>query len=129
MNLGGIVTLLATTMALGSCAVPLKGCRDAVDVYFSPGWDQINLAALDTIMLAATTLQACPAAQATLTGHVEGDEATTPALGLTRAMNVASVLAKNGVDRTRLTVRNAGRAPPSPKAARPSNRLVDIRWH
>lgn len=131
MRFGGILAA-AAPLLLGSCAVPVKACQDAVKVYFGRGFDQINLDALNQVLLAVSTLNACPAARATLTGHIDGAELQVPALGFRRAVNVRSVMTKNGIAPARLTVRDAGfEAPDRPTApgiADPKNRFVAIEW-
>lgn len=132
MRIGGILLAAAAPLLLGSCALPVKSCNDRVMVYFSRGFDQINLDALNQVLLAVSTLNACPAAKATVTGHIDGAEIGMPALGQTRAANVTSVMTKNGIARARITVRNAGFADParptSPGIAEPKNRYVSIDW-
>ena len=135
MQIGGLIVAVAPLL-LGSCAVPaepVKGCRDAVNVYFTRGIDQLGLDALDKTLLAVSTLRACPAAKATVTGHIDGAELRTPRLGLMRAANVSSVMIKRGIDRGRITVRNAGFAAPARATGtgipEPNNRFVAIEWH
>jgi outer membrane protein OmpA-like peptidoglycan-associated protein len=135
MRPGEIFTAAAAPLLLGSCALdggPAKACSDAVTVYFSRGFAQIDLDALNQVLVAVSTLNACPAARATVTGHIDGAEVGTPGLGLSRAANVGSVMAKNGIERSRITVRNAGfdapARPTAPGIAEPRNRFVAIEW-
>lgn len=128
MRFGGILIIAAGAFLLGSCAETVKSCKDAVNVYFSRGFDQLNLDALTNVLLAVNTLNACPAARAMVTGHIDGAEIGTPRLGLSRAANVRSVMTKNGIDRSRITVRDAGLSAPDAPADEPSNRFVAIEW-
>ena len=132
MRPGGFIAAFAAPLLLGSCAVPVLACADAVTVYFSRGFDQLNLDALDQVLLAVSTLNACPTARALVTGHIDGTELATPALGHSRAANVASVMIKNGVAPARITLRNRGFARPArptgPGIAEPMNRFVAIEW-
>ena len=132
MRPGGYIAAVAAPLLLGSCTVPVKGCADAVNVYFSRGFDQLNLDALDQVLLAVSTLNACPAASAVVTGHIDGTELATPALGQSRAANVTSVMIKNGIAPTRITVHNRGfdspARPTAPGIAEPKNRVVAIEW-
>lgn len=116
------VMLAAAPALLSSCtlpAEPIKACKDAVDVYFSRQADELNLAALQNVLLAVSTLKACPAARATVTGHIDKAELKIPRLGRARAANVTSLLTKNGIDRARITMRDA---------ASPGKRIVAIAW-
>jgi outer membrane protein OmpA-like peptidoglycan-associated protein len=132
MRPGGFIAAVAAPLLLGSCALPVKACADAVNVYFSRGFDQINLDALDKVLLAVSTLNACPAARAVVSGHIDGTELATPALGQARAANVTAVMVKNGIAPARITVRNEGFArparPTAPGIAEPKNRFVAIEW-
>ena len=132
MRPGGFIAAFAAPLLLGTCALPVKSCADAVNVYFSRGFDQLNLDALDQVLLAVGTLNACPAAKAIVTGHIDGTELATPALGYSRAANVSSVMIKNGIAPARITVRNHGFArparPTAPGIAEPKNRVVAIEW-
>ena len=125
MRIGGIAAAVGASLALGSCALPaepVKSCIDGVFIRFPPGAAQLNLDAVGQVLLAVATLDACPAARATVTGHADRGELR--ALSTVRAANVASVLAKNGIDRRRILVRNAGEE----IAAKSDNRLVSIVW-
>ena len=132
MRPGGIIATVAAPLLVGSCAVPVMACADAVNVYFSRGFDQLDLDALDQVLLAVSTLNACPAARAVVTGHIDGTELATPTLGHARAANVSSVMVKNGIAPARITVRNRGFArparPTAPGIAEPKNRFVAIEW-
>ena len=136
MRLGGLsIAAAAAPLLLGTCALPgppVKACRDAVRVYFTRGIDQLGLDALDQTLLAVSTLEACPRARAIVTGHVDGTEIGIPRLGLARAINVSSVMTKRGVDRTRITIRDAAFAQPAlptaPGVAESKNRFVAIEW-
>jgi len=135
LRLRAIALAAAAPLSLGCCAVPgepVKACRDAVRVYFTRGIDQLGLEALDQTLLAVSTLEACPKATATVTGHVDGAEIGMPRLGLARAANVSSVMVKRGVARGRITVRDAAFAQPdrptAPGISEPRNRFVTIEW-
>ena len=120
MRIGGY--LAAAPALLVSCSLPsepVKACKDGVSVYFTRQVAQLNLDALENVLLAVSTLKACPAAKATVTGHIDNAELRTPHLGAARAANVTSLLTKNGIDRARITVRDA---------SKPSERLVAIEW-
>lgn len=120
MRIGGIFA--AAPVLLASCSLPaepVKACRDAIDVKFSRQASELNLAALENVLLAVSTLKACPAARATVTGHVDAAERGTPSLGAARAANVTSLLTKNGIDRARITVLRTGK---------PGRRVVAIAW-
>jgi hypothetical protein len=121
MRFGGILAAAAPVM-LGSCSLPpepVKACKDNVEIRFTRRAAELNLDALENVLLAVSTLKACPAARATVTGRVEGAERATPRLGAARAANVTSLLIKNGIDRSRITVRETGR---------PDRRIVAIEW-
>jgi outer membrane protein OmpA-like peptidoglycan-associated protein len=137
LRLGGssiAIAVAAAPLALGSCAAaqPVMACKDTINVYFSRGLAGIDLEALNQVLLAVSTLSACPAARATVTGHIDGAEIGMRDLGLSRARNVGSVMAKNGIARSRITVRDAGFGEPgrptSPGIAEPKNRFVAISW-
>lgn len=136
MRPGGPIVAAAAPLLIGGCALPaepVKACRDAVNVYFTGGIDQLGLDALDKTLLAVSTLQACPRARATVTGHIDGAELGTPRLGQMRAANVRSVMVKRGIESARISVRNAGFAAPArptaPGISEPKNRFVAIEWH
>jgi len=125
MRFGGTVAAAAAPLMLAACALPaepVKSCSDHVSIRFSPGASQLNLDAVAQVLLAVATLDACPSARATVTGHADRGE--LPALSAVRAGNVAAVLAKNGIDRDRIEVRNAGVEMPK----RPNNRFVAVEW-
>ena len=135
MRQGGYLIAVSAPLWLGSCALPgepVKACRDAVNVYFTGGIDQLGLEALDATLLAVATLEACPAARATVTGHIDGAEIGMPHLGLARAANVRSVMVKRGVAGARIVVRDAAFAQPAlptpPGVPEPKNRFVAIAW-
>ena len=135
MRFGGLFAAIAAPLALGSCTLPseqVKACRDAVNVYFTRGIDQLGLEALEATLLAVATLEACPAARATVTGHIDGTEIGRPRLGLARAANVGSVMVKRGVDTARITIRDNAFARPArptpPGVPEPRNRFVAIEW-
>lgn len=125
MRLGGFFAAAGAPLLLAACALPAerrKSCTDSVSVRFPPGATQLNLDAVGQVLLAVATLDACPAARATVTGHADRGE--LPALGAARANNVASVLAKNGVARDRIQIVAAARE----TAAKPNNRFVAVEW-
>ena len=127
MRLGGIFTGIAP-LALGACAASGGSsltCNDGVSVHFPRGGDELNLAAVNQVLRTVSTLDACPSAKAIVTGHADAGE--HDGLSGRRAVNVASVLAKNGVERTRITVRDAGPGEAG-QASRPDSRFVDIVW-
>jgi len=129
MRNGGF--LAAATALLVSCSLPaepVKACNDAVNVYFTRQVAQLNLDALENVLLAVSTLKACPAAKAKVTGHIDGAERRTPRLGEARAANVTSLLTKNGIERSRITVIDAGLAAPADTGSQPRNRFVSIEW-
>jgi outer membrane protein OmpA-like peptidoglycan-associated protein len=133
-SVAAVAALLALLLP-GACAVPsapVKACHGAVRVYFARGIDQLGLAALDRTLLAVSTLEACPRARATVTGHVDATEIGIPRLGLARAANVRSIMVKRGIERARITVRDAAFArparPTAPGIAEPKNRFVAIEW-
>ncbi len=122
MRIGGYLALALGAALLGSCSLPaepVKACKDGVRVHFTRQVAQLNLDALENVLLAVSTLKACPAAMATVTGHIDRTELVTPRLGAARAANVTSLLTKNGIDRSRITVSSA---------SEPSERLVAIEW-
>ena len=125
MRFGGTILASGAPLLLAACALPAeprKSCSDSVSVRFSPGAAQLNLDAVGQVLLAVATLDACPSARATVTGHADGGE--VQALSTIRASNVASVLAKNGVDRGRIQVVRTGREEPT----KPGNRFVSVAW-
>lgn len=133
MRTGGFIAAVAAPLLLaGSCASPAASCADSVRVYFSRGFDQLGLAALNEVLLAVSALNACPAARATVTGHIDAAELATPQLGQSRAANVRSVMTKNGIEPARIQVRNDGFASPAkptaPGVAEAKNRFVAIEW-
>jgi len=125
MRIGGLLAAAGAPMLLSACALPsepIKSCKDGVFVRFSPGRTQLNLDAVGQVLLAVATLEACPSARATVIGHADPDEQAR--IGAARATNVASVLAKNGIDRGRIQIRNAAQKTP----AKPGNRFVSVEW-
>ncbi len=129
MRIGELLAAAGVPLLLADCALPAqpsKSCKDAVSVHFSPGAAQLNLDAVGQVLLAVSTLDACPAAHATVTGHADRGE--LEALSAIRAANVASVLAKNGIDRARIQVRNAGLETQPDVHNPPDNRVVAIEW-
>jgi outer membrane protein OmpA-like peptidoglycan-associated protein len=126
MRLGEFFAAAAAPLLLAACALPAeprKSCSDRVSVPFPPGATQLNLDAVGQVLLAVATLDACPEARATVTGHADRGE--PPALGAARASNVASVLTKNGVGRDRIRiVAVAARE----TVAKPNNRFVAVEW-
>ena len=136
MRIGGFLLAAGASLSLGSCAVsgsPIKDCHDGIKVYFTRGIDQLGLDALNKTLLAVSTLEACPNAKAVVTGHIDGTEIGMPRLGMTRAANVSSVMIKRGVDRRRITVRDAEfrqpAKPTGPGIGEAKNRFVAIEWH
>ena len=128
MRLGGFLFLTAASLAPGGCALPAEpamACADAVSVPFPKGGAELNLAAVNKVLMAASTLNACPEARATVTGHADTSE--QPALAGARAANVASVIAKNGIDQRRLIVTETGARRQA--ARQPNNRFVEVAWH
>ena len=120
MRFGGIPAL--ASVLLISCSLPaepVKSCKDEVDVYFSRQVDQLNLDALNNVLLAVSTLKACPAAKATITGHFDGTEQRPARLAQKRAANVRSLMTKRGIDPARITIR---------QVEQPSKRFVAIEW-
>ena len=135
MRIGGHLLAAAASLSLGSCAASgeaIKACHDAVKVYFTRGIDQLGLDALNKTLLAVSTLEACPNAKAVVTGHIDGTEIGMPRLGMTRAANVSSVMIKRGVDRRRITIRDAEfrqpARPTAPGIGDAKNRFVAIEW-
>jgi len=128
MRLGGIAAV-AGPLLLGACALPanaVKSCDDRVAVHFPHGATQLNLDAVGQVLLAVSTLDACPSARATITGHADRGE--TEGLSAIRAANVASVLVKNGVARRRIQVRVAGLDSAARQPGEPDNRFVAVEW-
>lgn len=120
MRIGGLLALAPAL--LGSCSLPsepVKACKDGVMVNFGRGIDQLGLDALNHVLLAVSTLKACPAAKATVTGHIDRAELGSPLLAQGRAANVRSLMTKRGIDPNRITVRDV---------SAPSKRLVTIEW-
>lgn len=129
MQFGGILAAAGVPLLLASCALPAqasKSCKDRVSVHFSPGAAQLNLDAVGQVLLAVSTLDACPAAHATVTGHAARGE--LEGLSAIRAANVASVLEKNGIGRARIQVRDARLETGPADRNSPDNRFVVIEW-
>jgi outer membrane protein OmpA-like peptidoglycan-associated protein len=127
MRIGGISAALAAPLLLAGCALPAEprmACNDAVTLHFARDGAELNLDAVGKVLLTVSTLEACPGAHATVTGHADIGEVKS--IARARASNVASVMAKNGIDQRRIVVDNA--LTPAPANKEPDNRFVSIRW-
>lgn len=126
-------------LALGLC-IPSSGltqananCSGSYRVYFSYEMSELTVDAKEVVLAAAAKLSQCPTAKATIAGHVDASETEKlTRLGLSRAVNVAAILTKNGIKRSRLKVTNARFASPArptgPGVREPLNRRVEIDW-
>lgn len=127
MRLRGVSTAAAVLPLLSGCALPAEprmACADGVSVHFADNAAQLDLDAVGEVLLTVSTLEACPAAHAIVTGHAEKYERA--AVAGARASNVAAVLNKNGIDAQRISIAHANAAGPS--AHQPDNRFVSISW-
>jgi outer membrane protein OmpA-like peptidoglycan-associated protein len=99
-------------------------CADGVSVPFPKNKAELDLDAVGKVLLTVSTLEACPSASATVTGHAGRDEPDT--LAGTRAGNVAAVLNKNGIEASRIRIALADGT--GGAAAKPDNRSVSVSW-
>jgi outer membrane protein OmpA-like peptidoglycan-associated protein len=99
-------------------------CADGVSVHFADNAAQLDLDAVGKVLLTVSTLEACPAAHAIVTGHAETGERA--AVARARAINVAAVLSKNGIDARRIRIVDANQV--GSVAHQPDDRFVSISW-
>lgn len=125
MRFGGIFAAAAAPLLAGACAAPAPlACADRLSVHFAEGRAELNLDAVGKVLRTASTLETCERARATVTGHAGQGEMQS--LAGVRAANVASVLAKAGIEGKRIRVARA--AADVPASREPDNRYVSISW-